>query len=175
MTSTTFTPTAATVASAEQHAAEADRNAAHAEANIAVIRQRIASADSARAEIAARRNAGEHHHDDAGNLALIGLDREGLVALLAEAEVSAAPLRAARDQARRELDQARHHHQHAQDAAALGALTAHADRLAELLAFTLGAIDEVAQRTGQSGRHAWKPTRHFYEGVRRQASLAGLL
>ena len=171
----TFTPTAAAVAAAEQQAAEADRNAAHAEANIAVLRRRVASADAAKAEIAARRNAGEHHPDDAGNLALITLDREGLAALVAEAEAAAAPARAARNAARQALASARHHAQLAEDTAALSALTTHATRLAELLASTLGAIDEVAQRAGQAGRPAWVPTRGFYEVVRRQASLAGLL
>ena len=174
-TTATFAPTATTVAAAEQHAAEADRNAAHAEARIAVLRQRIASADAARAEIASRRNTGDHHPDDAGNLALIALDREGLVSLLAEADAAAAPIRAARDRARQALDHARHHAQIAEDTAALSALTTHATRLAGLLASTLGAIDEVAQRAGQAGRPAWVPTRGFYEVVRRQASLAGLL
>lgn len=80
------------LAHAEAHAADADCEAAHVEANVAVLRQRIASADSAKASIAARRQAGHHHPDDAGNLALVGLDREGLVALLAEAEVTGGPV-----------------------------------------------------------------------------------
>ena len=171
----TFTPTAATVAAAETELTYAERAAAEAEAAVNVLRKRIADSNAAKTEIAARRNVGDCRDSDAGDVALLDLDREGLFSLLAEAEAAAAPARVARNAARQALATAQHHAQIAEDTAALAALTAHADRLAELLAFTLGAIDEVAQRAGQAGRPAWVPTRGFYEVVRRQASLAGLL
>ena len=163
------------LAAAEQDAAEADQTSAHVEAQVNVLRQRIASANSAKAEIAARRNAGQHHPDDAGNLALIALDREGLVDLLAQAEAAATPLRTAAAAARLALQHAQQHHQHAQDATEEAALVIHAGRLAELLAQTLAELGEVERRTGPLGRRPkWIPA-GFYDVIRRQASLAGLL
>ena len=72
----TFTPTAATVAAAETELTYAERAAAEAEAAVNVLRKRIANSNAAKTEIAARRNVGDCRDSDAGDVALLDLDRE---------------------------------------------------------------------------------------------------
>ncbi len=171
--SPSVTAAAAHLAAAEQDAAEAGQTSAHAEAQMNVLRQRIATADGAKAAIAARRNTGDRRDADAGELALLALDREGLVALLAEAQAAVAPLHVARDQAQRHLALANERLQNAKDADELAALVLHADALAGLLEQTLAGVKVIETRTRRSG--TWKPSRSFYETIRRGAAMAGVL
>ena len=168
-----ITAAAAHLAAAEQDAAEAGQISARAEAQVNVLRQRIATADGAKAAIAARRNAGDHRNADAGELALLALDREGLVALLSEAEAAVAPLHVARNQAQRMLSLAAERMQNAKNADELAALVLHADTLAGLLEQALGGVRTIETRTMRSG--TWKPSREFYETIRRGAAMSGML
>jgi hypothetical protein len=128
-------PNAVIVAAARHIAAAVAEHekAAGALENAQAARQRIidrlAALDSKRTEIVTRRQGGNTHPDDAGQLALIAADKEGLVAMLPDADAVVASALAPVQAAASAVAMARQALQQTEDELAEKALAEHAATL----------------------------------------------
>ncbi len=171
----TVTAEAAEVAAAEAVQAAAEVALIAAKEDAGPIQQRLADIGAKRAEIAARRAAGDKRETDAGDLAVLDLDAAELQKLVAVADAVVVARHAERTQAAAALATARDALARAEAAAQLGALVDHAVKLEGLFDRTLAAIGTLEQRLGHVGRPSWVPSRGFYDAMRRHASAGGIL
>ena len=139
------------------------------------VRDRIAALTAERQAIVQRRAGGQHDDDDAGRLALIAADLEGLSLIFGEAEAAVTAERAKAEADRRLVDQARAQLARAEDEAALAGLVEHAGKLDTLLTVTLQQIATVAARIGAPGRPPFAPSPALVMAIRRHAAAHGLL
>lgn len=180
VTATTTIPPAITVAAGYIATATARLSAAtaaltEAEAADRKVRDRMAALTTERQAIIARRAGGQHGDGDAGHLALIAADIEGLASIVGEAEAAVTTERVKVEAEQRLVDQARAQLTRAEDEAALTALVDHAKRLDELLTVTLQQIAAVAARIGAPGRPPFAPSPALVMAIRRHAAAHGLL
>lgn len=140
------------IAAAEPAADRAREGVAAAESKLTEIDQRIAEREKNRAEIIDRHRAGRSEPDDAGNLALAGVDLEDYARLRTDAEAILHAARATHLAAEGELARARRDLDAAEARAAALALGQHADRLAALLREALERHAEVAGRLPAADR-----------------------
>jgi hypothetical protein len=148
---------AAALAEAEI-AAETAATARHeAEAARGVVLTRIQEKDTRRAEIAARRAAGDERDADGAELALLSVDREVLVELLSRRDAAAAAARAEAEKHVRALAQARADLAREEGVRTAAALDRHLGELEALLLETLRQSNAVAKRIGRA-QTLWVPT-----------------
>jgi chromosome segregation ATPase len=178
-TTNTIPPAIATaagfVASATGRLETANAALAQAEAEDRKVRDRIAALTAERHAIVQRRAGGQHDDGDAGRLALVAADLEGLATIASEAEAAVAAERAKAEADRRLVDQARAQLARAEDEAALAGLVEHAGKLDTLLTVTLQQIATVAARIGAPGRPPFAPSPALVMAIRRHAAAHGLL
>jgi len=130
------------------------------------IAARLDALELERQEIIRRRASGDEHADDAGRLALIAADTEGLRALLAQAEQAVAAPRQAVEQAQGALASAKLAFTRASDEAEEAALVAHARHLDELLLATSRRLADVQARIGR-GRPLWVASETLAAAIRK--------
>jgi hypothetical protein len=128
------------------------------------IRNRRAMLVAERDSIAAARRAGGYV--DGARLAVIGLDIEGLDALLAEATAAIGAVQAKADAASIAADGAREHLDLVKNRDLLARLTPHATALAAKLAETMGAI-KAAEAQLKLSRPSWAPPKAFANEIRK--------
>lgn len=138
------------------------------------IQARIADLDRQRADLIARRQRGEQHPDDAANMTLIDADREGLAVLLNEAGAAVVAARRPHEDAKREVEAARHQLQRTEDEATEKALTDHLHRLDTLMLEALQQLLETNRRIGTT-RPTWGPSRPLRDELRRIQAALGTL
>jgi hypothetical protein len=139
---------------------EAERTGAvltAAQERVDAIEQRIAAKQAERAHIVARRARGENLPGDAGELELIQVDTEGLRTLLADAEQQAGIVRGPAQEARRQVDFARHHLAQAEAEATEVGLIDHLRRLDQLMLESVNQLLEVGKQVGRP-IPPWGPT-----------------
>ena len=170
------------IAAAARAVAEAE--VSHAVATEALSRARQDRADIAdragaisvtRADIVARRRAGDARDDDGAMLALLAADAEGLATLLAEADAAEIAVRAPFDAATAVLVNARFQLARAQDEAVEIVLVDHASKLDAALLATIGELEAVGKRVGRTGRPLWGASRMLYDRLRSLAAVRGEL
>ena len=161
------------VAEAERGHADSTAALAASEAEVAALRGRVRDLMAERAGIVARRVRGEVEKSDAGQLALIVADVEGLEAIVAEAEGRAAVKRTAHAEAVRNLVLAKGALVDEQRRIAREELIGHADRLGQLLLATLVELDGPTGPTDP--RTTWLPPEPLWRHLRKGIAVAGRL
>jgi chromosome segregation ATPase len=174
MTNTSITAAAHAVAEAERRVEGAAAKLNAARERVDLIDGRIADLDAARTDMIERRARGEAREDDAAMLALNAADREGLVAMRAEAVANEAAAREPQDAAVRALDTARVVLARAEAEATEGALVARAAHLDSLMLRTVAELNAVGRRLDR-GRPAWVPSAELRDTFRTLAVHAGAL
>jgi uncharacterized Ntn-hydrolase superfamily protein len=139
------------------------------------IEARLAAIESDRAAIVGRRAGGDRRPDDAARLALLDADREGLRALLAEADAAVAAARGPSEQAERVLAAARFQLARCQDAAVEAAVLDHVRALDTAMLNAIAELEAVATRMGRTGRPAWSASSALYLKLRTLAAARGEL
>ena len=138
------------------------------------VRDRIAALTAERQTIVQRRAAGQSQQSDAGRLALIAADLEGLAAIASETDAAAAAEHAKVEAEQRLVDQARARFARAEDEAALAALTEHARKLDGLLVASLAEARQVYVRLG-IGKPPFAPSPALVTELRKVAAAHGML
>ncbi len=174
MTTSDIEGAARQVAVAAAASQKASAALAKAEAHRQRITDRITAKDAERAAIVSRRVRGKHDPDDAGALALIEADREGLSQMLVAADTDVAAAHGPAEQARQQHAAAQFTLQRAEDEAEEEALVAHAAHLDALLLATVGQLADIAARTGRP-RPAWAPSTELATALRRVMAVKGML
>ena len=169
-----ITAAAGFVASATARLDAANATLAEAEAAGQRARARVAALEQERQAITARRAGGTHEDGDAGRLALIAADTEGLAPLVAEAQAVASVARQKAEVEQRLVANARQQLARAEDEAVLAALTDHARRLDTLLVTTLTEARQVYLRLGV-GKPPFAPSPALVLEIRKVAAAHGLL
>lgn len=146
-----------------------------AEKSAAAVRVRVAALGAERAAIIQRRAGGTHEDSDAGSLALIAADLEGLAPLVAEADAAVAEAHNKAAAEEHLVANARAQLERAEAGTQLAALVEHAQRLDVLLTATLAKVAEAAARIGAPGRPPYAPTPGLVLAIRRHAAAHGLL
>ena len=162
---TAITDAAHGLAAAIANAEKTDAALLAAVADLDRVIRRKQSLEADRAAIVARRQRGDHQHDDGANLALIAADLEGLHSMIADAEAGVANVRGPDSEARTAVTTARFYLQAAEDEAAEALLIEHARRLEALLMETINNLDAINQRRG--GRMPKWSSRRLFEQTRR--------
>jgi hypothetical protein len=132
---------------------------AHREAEAArgVVCGRIQGMDTKRAEIAARRAAGDQRPDDGAELALHVMDREILEGLLAQHDATVVATRAEVERAGRTLVQAQHDLARAEALRTAAALDQHLEVLGGQMLAGIREANAIARRLGR-GLPDWRPS-----------------
>lgn len=166
------------IAAASKQVAAAERDHARAmKALTAAIGERdkraglLAGLNGQRAAVVARRQAGDRQPDDAAQLALLEADREGMNALLAEAEAAVALAQEPVNAAMQAVSVARHSLEQAVATAEEEALLAHAVVLDGLMLETVQRLERL--RAG--GNPKWGPSPELRLALRRLSSMRGEL
>lgn len=153
--------------------AEAERTTAArqaAEAKVDELRERLVALEQRKGEIIARRQQADCRDSDAGDLALIAADSEGLASLLAEANAAFVSIRQAAETAGAALAQTRDRLRRAEDEVLEGKLLDHVRRLDELMLAAIAEIEAVDQRLGRPVP-SWGASAALREKIRRLTLL----
>lgn len=169
-----ITTAAGFVASATARLDAATTALTEAEGTERRVRDRIAALTAERQAIVQRRAGGQSQESDAGRLALIAADLEGLAAIASEAEAAATGERVKVEAEERLVAQARAQLARAEDEAALAALTDHARKLDTLLVTTLSEARHIYMRLGV-GKPPFAPSPALVLELRKVAAAHGLL
>jgi chromosome segregation ATPase len=147
---------ASALARARAEAANATEALDHAKAAQGRVQKRADALDAERATIVAAARSGADDARAALRLEVITADRNDLSQVVSEHEGIVAKAQAAADQANAAVGNAQQMLDMTADSELLGKLTAHADRLDELLRHTLAELNAVTRRVG--GRPRWAPS-----------------
>ena len=173
-TNPAITAQARAVAEAEQALQRASPALSSAETYLATIRDRIAELGTQRADIAARRSRGDHEPDDAGRLALIAVDIEGLEGMVPDADGRIAAARRPVEAATHAVDHARAKLAQAEAAALEAALIEHARHLDMLMVDTLTRLNQAEAQLSHH-RPTWGPSANLIAALRRRQAALGTL
>ena len=145
-----------------------------AKAHLALIHDRIVALVAQRAAIVDRRAAGDPQPDDAGALALITADIEGLEAMKPDAEAVIAAARYPVQAASQAIEHARTLLAKAEAEATESTLIEHAGKLGELLLETVTRLGQI-ETTLSRRLPVWGPSRPLIDALRRRQAMLGTL
>lgn len=162
-----FETAAAAIAEAELAAERTATAFREAEDRRDQIAGRIQTLAERRSEIIARRQSGDEQPDDAGMLALIAADTEGLQRLAADANAVVKEAQSAVEAAQRDLHHARDRLRLAEDRRALMLLSEHATTLAQLLHQAVARLLPIEERLNVSAARGWAPPQATIDIIRK--------
>ncbi len=148
---------------------------AEAEKSATNVRARTTALEAERQAIVQRRANGQHEEGDAGRLALIAADLEGLMPLRAEAEAAVTVARQKVEAGEGQSAYARQQFARAEAEAQLAALVEHAQKLDAIMLQTIERITTTAAQIGATGRPPFAPSVALVQAVRRLAAAHGTL
>lgn len=161
------------IAAAERAAERAATELREVEQRRDQVAERLRVLAERRNTIIVRRQSGQEQPDDAGELALIAADTDGLQALMIEANAAVTNAQTGADTAQRHL-------QHARQALALFEaerqhvlLARHADTLGSLLLAAVERMQVLEQRLNKGASACWAPTRAMTDILRKAAFGSG--
>ena len=140
-----------------------------------VIAGRIADLSERRANIVARRGAGEKGPEDGASLALIQADLEGLGPILQEAAAKVQEAQRVHGEHAARASSLRVQIAHVEALAARDALIRHADDLSAKLLATVDALASACAETGYQGRPIWGAPPALFTALRKLAAARGEL